>query len=195
MAIERLSQASILTLNKYSSMNAGAVSDYQLLSSTTLGGSQASITFTSDATWANFKHLQIRGVARTDVASIYVDSRIRFNGDSGANYSTHEMYGAGGSAPTSGGAASQNQLNIFYSAGSTAATYIFAPFTIDILDAFSTTKNKTARSLSGVVASSNLIDLRSGAWYSTSAITSININLASGNFIAGSRFSLYGLKG
>lgn len=195
MAIERLSQASILTLNKYASMNAGASSDYELIATVILGASQPTITFSQTATWANFKHLQIRGASRTDVASVYVDTRMKLNGDAGANYSVHEIYGAGTATPASGGAASQSVASCCYSAGSSAAASIYSALIVDILDPFSTTKNKTIRGFSGVVASSNLADLRSSAWYSLNAVTSIELNLASGNFVSGTRFSLYGIRG
>jgi hypothetical protein len=36
--------------------------------------------------------------------------------------------------------------------------------------------------------------LLSSAWYSTSAITSLTILPSSSNIVAGSRFSLYGLR-
>lgn len=170
----------------------GAAADYELISSTLLTGSQAVISFNTSSLSA-YKHLQIRATSRTDVASVYVDTRLRFNTDTGSNYSSHELYGAGGT-PASGGSGGLTSAGIAYSAGSSAASYVFSGMVIDILDFAATTKNKTARSLSGIAAASNLIDLRSGVWHSLSAVTQIDLS-TSGNFVAGSRFSLYGLKG
>jgi hypothetical protein len=65
---------------------------------------------------------------------------------------------------------------------------------IDILD-YQGTKNKTTRSLYGLHdANDKRIRLSSGLWMNTTAISSITISAASGNFTTASRFSLYGIK-
>jgi hypothetical protein len=69
---------------------------------------------------------------------------------------------------------------------------------VDLLDAYSTTKNKTTRSLSGgiVQSSESGVALSSGLWRSTSAITSATLLSGTGsNLSIGSRFSIYGIKG
>jgi hypothetical protein len=73
----------------------------------------------------------------------------------------------------------------------------FGAGVIDILDPFSTTKNKTLRGLGGITSSeATNIALRSGSWASTSAVTSITcLPFSADNWVAGSRFSLYGIKG
>ena len=174
----------------------GVAGAFELISTTVLASPAASVTFSSLSTSAaDYKHLQIRAISRSDVASSYVDTRVKLNGDTTTgNYSTHEFYGAGSGTPASGGAGPYYPPGIAYSSGASAAANAFGAFVIDILDFASTSKNKTLRGLSGVTATSNLVDLRSVGWYSTAAITSIELN-TSGNFIAGSRFSLYGLKG
>jgi hypothetical protein len=73
---------------------------------------------------------------------------------------------------------------------------VFGAFVVDILDPFETTKNTTVRSLGGMNAAWASIELRSGAWLSTSAAASILLKpLVGGNFVANSRFSIYGIKG
>jgi hypothetical protein len=74
------------------------------------------------------------------------------------------------------------------------STTIPAAFVCDILDPFETTKNKTIRSLAGYGSGGN-VNLYSGLWINTSALTSITILASSGNFASASRFSLYGIKG
>jgi hypothetical protein len=70
---------------------------------------------------------------------------------------------------------------------------------IDILDAFSTTKNKTVRSLSGAVSgdsNARRVDLNSGVRLSSNSIDSlsiISINI-SDELAPGSRYSLYGIR-
>jgi hypothetical protein len=61
------------------------------------------------------------------------------------------------------------------------------------LDFSNTSKNKTIRALTGGIDTETDINLTSGAWYSTAAVTSITFALAT-NYNAGSRFSLYGVK-
>lgn len=166
--------------------------DYELIGTVNVAGSTSTVTFTGIP--QNYKHLQVRGAARSDVASGYVDTRIKFNGDATAgNYSTHEVYGAGASA-AAGGAGSYYPAGIAYSAGSSSATGIFGAIMIDIPDYANTFKAKVARCISGVVGSSNLIDIRSVGWYQTPAIATIELN-TSGNFVAGSTFSLFGIRG
>jgi hypothetical protein len=177
----------------------GAVaSDYELIESYILGSSQSSITFSSLGTYSStYKHLQIRAVGRvTDSEFGSGDGiNVRFNGDSGANYSNHQLFGTGSSV-LSNAASSQNQtiLQRFTDAASTANAY--GAVVCDILDSFSTTKNKTIRLLGGNANNSSFIFLNSGAWYNTASITSIYLAPNVGtNFATGSRFSLYGIKG
>jgi hypothetical protein len=47
----------------------------------------------------------------------------------------------------------------------------------------------------GGITSEPIVGLYSGAWYNTTALTSITLDQIIGtNFVSGSRFSLYGLK-
>jgi hypothetical protein len=76
----------------------------------------------------------------------------------------------------------------------TSNTAIFGASIIDILDSYSTTKNKTMRAFSGANYALPDIRLSSGLFLSTAAINSITIFANIGpNFLAGSRFSLYGV--
>jgi hypothetical protein len=67
---------------------------------------------------------------------------------------------------------------------------------MDILDYGVTTKNTTMRALNGG-HEYNWIALASGVWMNTAAVTSITFNmpLTSANFVSGTRFSLYGIRG
>jgi hypothetical protein len=164
--------------------------DFELISTTVLAATATSVTLTLPAgTSTTYKHLQLRYLGQT--ASGGPDVQLRFNGDSGANYSWHIVYGNGTSAGTAS-ATSTNQIG-FGNASSGANA--FGGAIIDILDAFNTSKNKTTRSLYG--SQGNLtVGLWSGAWYSTSAISTITIlNSSAVNFTVGSRFSLYGVRG
>jgi hypothetical protein len=162
-----------------------ALSDYELIETQILGSSQANITFSNLNTYSSvYKHLQIR-MALTST----VDSSIKFrlNGDTGTNYSFHALDGRG-STIVSFAFTSENAGFIGYSfAGVMSAT-------LDLIDAYSTTTNKTTRALSGTTQSGNRVYLASSLRRSTESTTSITVLNEAGNFTVGSRFSIYGIR-
>ncbi len=170
---------------------------YDLLETTILTSSASSVTFSSLGDYSDYKHLQIRAVGRISTAINYTAAYMKFNGDSASNYSAHELVGTGSSV-SSGGQANATQPFIWRVAGANATSGSFGAALIDILDAFSTTKYKTVRSLSGghYINASNpaIIQLTSSNWRSTSATNSLEFQSASGDFVAGPRISLYGVK-
>lgn len=173
----------------------GVSSAFELISTSLISTTTSSVTFNVSTLSSTYKHLQLRVAGRADNSgSHYVYMGVRFNSDTAANYSVHEIYGAGSSVAT-GGAGSQTSAAIGYTSGAGAAANNFGVTIADILDPFSATKNKAIRGLSGVSSTSPLIDLRSSAWYSTSPVTSINVLVTGGSFVSGSRLSLYGIKG
>ena len=165
---------------------------YDLLETQVLASSASSVTFTGlDTLAAGYKHLQIRAVTRTTRASSNDVVLLNFNSDTGSNYAWHSLRGTG-SAVTSGAGTSQTyiQLGITQTTDNTADA--FGPLVADILDFSSSSKNTTVRSLSGQTTGNTFIDLRSGLFNSTSAVTSMELTQFGTNFVAGSRFSLYG---
>lgn len=169
------------------------VGAYDALASVTLSAATASVSFAGIPT--GYKHLQIRALIRG--ASTGGSMRLNFNGDSnGSNYSRHVLYGDGTSATSSAGFTDSVTAAIGDAPTSSNTASVFGGFVIDILDYASTTKYKTIRSLSGFDANgSGYIQLRSSAWYSTSAVASIVIyEGASTNLAIYSSFALYGIK-
>ena len=166
-------------------------SSYDLLTTTTLTSSAASITFAGLGSYSGYKHLQIRAVHR---ASAGEGPRIRLNGDSGSNYGQHRLVGDGTSV-SSAGFANSNVIPFGSTANNSTVANAFGVSVIDILDFGSSSKNTTVRFLQGE-AQDNLrgIEFRSGVWLNTAAVTSVEISFFSASFVAGSRFSLYGLK-
>jgi hypothetical protein len=178
----------------------GVEGDYELIATEILGSSQSSITFSNLGDYSStYKHLQIRMVTKSDRSDNNLDNPyIQFNGDTGNNYTWHFLEG-NGSSVSSGGFGNFNSTlanGIYPSTLGANTTSAFSGNVIDILDAYSSTKNKTIRSLSGGTNASNFIRLTSGFWLNTNALTSIVIKINVGpNFVAGSRFSIYGIKG
>jgi hypothetical protein len=168
----------------------GFSSDYELIETQILGSSQSSITFSGLGTYSStYKHLQLRMVTKYDNLINATDFYIRFNGDTGANYSHHRMLG-NGSSVSSTGAANTNQIFAGFIADE------FHSIVLDILDPYSTTKNKTTRSLLGLAGTTvKEVMLTSGNWRSTSSVTSITLlPLSPRVMVAGTRLSLYGIK-
>ena len=77
---------------------------------------------------------------------------------------------------------------------------IFNSFVMDIFDFADSSKNTTIRNLGGVnyanPSTGGRITLNSGLYLSTNSITSVTFDAFAGTqtFIAGCRFSLYGVK-
>lgn len=197
MAIASLKRSTLKVFNRYNNFLAGNIAtlpDYELISTQVLSSTASSISFTGlDTAASSYKHLQIRAVVR-DNRSGYAGSNcwLRFNG-APALYSNHSFYGTGSS--TGGGAAvSAGEIYLSDIVGGGGATNGFSPFITDVLDFSSTTKNKVARTIGGTNSGYNWMSLSSGSWMSTNPVTSITIFSTLGSFVAGSRFSLYGLR-
>ena len=171
---------------------------YELISTTVLGSDTSSVTFSSLGDYSStYKHLQIRGVARSSrTATNRDDSRIRFNGDTGSNYAYHALEGTGTSVGSYAGSSQTFGLFMFPSTNNDSSDR-FSPVVVDILDPYSTSKNTTVRSFNGRIGSSpNLVNLISTLWNNTASVTSITLDNDGGpNWVAGTRFSLYGIKG
>lgn len=183
-------------LGTLSSGVAAATGSYESIASQTLSSSQASITFSSIP--STYQHLQIRAISQdtnnNNFPSVYY---LEFNGSATAVYDTHFLWGNGTAANAN------NQLNGAYisfensqTRAYTGMTDAFGASIIDIHDYASTNKNKTVRAFTGAEANAAgyCVNLISGCWRNTSAISSIK--LTSGNsFSAKTVFSLYGIKG
>ena len=181
--------------------NAGYVpSTEDILAEVVLASSQASVTFSSlDTLAAGYQHLQIRYVARTDKTGDpdnYLHAQ--FNNVTSSSYASHQLQG-NGSSVLSSAIASQTYMRLANGSliGAGASAGAFSASVIDILDPFETTKNTTARALTGIsvgVTYSYVINLSRGVFLSTAAITEIDLFPLVASFVAGSRFTLIGLK-
>ena len=167
---------------------AGGGAAFELIESVILG-TDATVTFSNIP--QDYKHLQIRMAARGSYGVEDDYARMTFN--TGGSYAGHELIG-NGSTVTSVERVGGDY--IAWIGGNTMPANVFGAAIVDILDYSNTNKNTTARSLGGVFGNTfKTIRLISFAWFSTAAVTQIQLkNAANGNFKAGSRFSLYGIK-
>ena len=119
---------------------------------------------------------------------------MRMNG--ATSYWNHFLIGTGSTVVSEGFSA--NGIRAMNSLSVTANQFTVA--VMDILDPFSTAKNKTVRTLQGNTGTFNAIGLQSGSWASTTAVDSISFATGNtsygdgGSLAVGSRFSLYGWK-
>ena len=158
---------------------------YEKIQSTTLGSAASSIDFTSI------------GSGYTDLRIVYVCTQasanspiIKFNSDSGSNYSQTALKGDGSSA-SSGRETSATR--IYLNQGDSASTTIPCMYTIDIFSYAGSTFKTCLITSQTDKNGSGMVERNVGLWRSTSAITSISILTSAGNINAGSIATLYGI--
>ena len=164
---------------------AAAATSYESIATVTVGsGGASSVEFTSIAT--DWTHLQIRFIAR---CSSLVELRVQLNADTGTNYAWHEMW------TNANAGSSVGHMKLAYWNGFPSTADLFGAGVMDILDYKNTNKYKTLRTLSGYNnISTGGLQLNSGLWQNTNAITSVKIFPQSGSFQQYSNFALYGIK-
>lgn len=158
---------------------------YEIIATTTLGSSAATITFSSIS--ATYTDLVI--IAQMKNSGAGGDFLAYFNSDTGSNYS-RAILGGNGSTAYSARSSSASNARFNYSEPITSDGNTI--FRIDVMDYSNTTTYKTVisrgdRAVNSTVAIVNL-------WRSTSAINNIQFFTDTTNFAAGSIMTLYGIK-
>lgn len=191
MAINRFLQSSVQSgLPKFDSVWDGrsAVGSMDAIGTVLLSSTTSTITFSNIP--QTYTHLQISLLAGGSTAA---DAYLRFNNDSTASYFYHQVR-ANGPTAQSYSYSNQNQMSITTNIGQSST--LFNTGVCDILDYTNVNKNKTIRSLTGYdLNGSGEVVLLSGAWnnYST-AVSRIDLIMSTGNFLANTQVSLYGIK-
>lgn len=152
------------------------------LATTTLGASASSVTFSSIP--AVYKDLILFADYQMSSTGPPI---VRFNGDSGSNYSRVYMSGNGGVQNSTGGAGTSYEIG-YFAGGDRVRTIT------QIMDYSATDKYKTILDRVSNTGTYKTVAGIAARWGSTSAITSIYYG-AGTNFAAGSTFSLFGIKG
>jgi hypothetical protein len=166
--------------------------DFQSIATAVGTGSSGTITFSSIP--STYTHLQLRIIGRSTSTSTTVN--VTANSDTGSNYARHYLYGDGSTAGA-GANTSQTSMAVVFVAQSIDLANSYGVNVLDILDYSNTNKYKTTRVLTGldVNGSGGYIQLTSGLWQSTAAISTLTLTLSSANFTTASQFALYGIKG
>jgi hypothetical protein len=169
----------------------GEFSTYTPISSQTLSSNTSSITFSNIPT--TFTDLVLVCSARSAWTSDeYEAVGFRFNGDSSTNYSTTFIAGNGSSA-ASFRESSQPQITARMNP-STSSNTAFSSIIVQIQNYSNVTTNKTVLIRSNSSVEFYEVAANVGTWRSTSPITSLFVGNARANLVAGSTFTLYGIK-
>jgi hypothetical protein len=170
--------------------------DFEAIATFTVtGASTASITFSSIP--ATYQHLVVRGVLRSDRSGYTQTGNLfRLNGDTGSNYNWGQMYSSSGGTPTYESYANETALRIGEQPAANAPTSNFGFTWLQINDYASTNKYKTYHQHGGSDRNgTGFFGHNFGNWRSLSAVNSITFTEGAANYIAGTTFSLYGIKG
>jgi hypothetical protein len=164
-------------------------STYEKIATTTVsGGSTSTFTFNSiPGTYTDLRLIFIGNGTSTETALL------RFNSDTGTNYSATKLTGSGTSATS---ARNTNSTWIQLTDGDingfgTNPTYASA----DIFSYANSTTNKTCLiNKSSDQNGSGAVQVAVGLWRNTVAITSVTVLISGGNFTSGTTATLYGIK-
>jgi hypothetical protein len=149
---------------------------YTPLATVTLGSSASGITFSSIP--ATYRDLILICQYTNDNNPL-----VRFNSDSGNNYSFVRMLGSG-SAAFSDSDVNQSGIAIATGSATSGQTSI-----VQIMDYSATDKHKTVLIRNGLA--STFVNASANRWANTPAINTISFQV--GTYGAGSTFSLYGV--
>ena len=150
---------------------------------TTTGSGSTSVTFSSISGTYTDLILIMNGTA-SGPTNVYV----RFNGDTGNNYSSTNMAGNGSSA-TSGRNSNDPSIQAFFGYYDTT----IGSTIMQVMNYSNTTTNKTA--LARYNHTSNETRAAVGLWRNTAAITSITLLTSNtATFPSSTTFTLYGIK-
>jgi len=161
-------------------------STYTPIATTTLGSSQAGVTFSSISGYTDLKLVINVGT------NVNAYPFIQFNSDTGSNYSLTELLGNGSSASSSRG----SSLSHIQTFNINTTTAIDTMVTWDVMNYANTLTYKTV--LERASNAGNGTNAIVGLWRNTAAITSIYVGCINSGvartFNTGSTFTLYGIK-
>ena len=158
---------------------------YEKIATTTLSTTTATVTFSSIS--GSYTDLVLVENGQSSTGGVY--TRIRFNSDTGSNYSATYIYGNGTAA---GSDTYSNMTFIPVAYVASVETNFNHNTIINIQNYSNSTTYKTVLARSNNAATAT--DATAALWRSTSAITSIEYYLNSGSWATGSTFTLYGIK-
>jgi hypothetical protein len=153
---------------------------YDLIATTTLAASSPEVVFGSIPQGYRDLVFVLSGLGGS------ANITLRYNGDSGSNYSFVDMVGNGSSTSSASG-------TVTFAYGGAMTTSGQGNNIVQIMDYSATDKHKT--SLARTSYATNYAIAYASRWANTSAITSVVVGTNSGTFSSGHTLSLYGVIG
>jgi hypothetical protein len=150
---------------------------YEPIATTTLSTTATTVTFSTIPQTYTDLIMVFNGTGGNNVS-------LQFNSDTGNNYSTTRIRGDGSSASSSRWSNIPTMYGSFSSGLQNSIWHVF--------NYTNTTTNKTGLNRGGGAADN--VEAYVGLWRNTSAISSMTVNVQSGNFSSGSTFALYGIR-
>jgi len=160
---------------------------YDNIATTTLSSAASTITFSSIP--ATYTDLRVVLVARAVSTSISVD--VRFNSDSGTNYSKTLLYGDGTSAQS---ATYFNQTQIGTNFGSAFDATNPGLLTMDLFSYAGSTNKTILFTVDNDLNGSGETQRTVALWRNTAAINTIALISSANQFKIGTTATLYGIK-
>jgi hypothetical protein len=165
------------------------------IADSTAGGAVASFDFTSIP--GTYAHLLVMCSLRGDTAATSAAVQARFNNDSAANYDDQRLTGSA-AVPASAEALAATSATVGICPANTATANYFGGLCAFIPKYASTTGNKIFVApfayWIGTSGGNGVVGVGSGQWRTAgTAITRLTLLPSAGNFVAGSRATLYGL--
>jgi hypothetical protein len=153
---------------------------YTPLANTTLASASSTVTFSSIS--QAYRDLIV--VLNFPTTASVGDVGMRFNSDTGTNYTYVEAFGSGASTGSSAGSRSYNVIGYLTSVTRIATIS-------QIMDYSATDKHKTTLTRENDAAGT--LRMLATRWANTSAVTSLSLITQTNSFPIGSTFSLYGI--
>jgi len=160
-----------------------AGSTYTPIATTTLGSATASVDFSSIS---GYTDLVLIVSAKANTAAD--DLALRFNSDSGSNYSYTTLTGNGTTASSS------RSANVTFAILDFNGSVRTGDYTTNVVSIQNYSNSTTYKTVLARSNSSAGVDANVCLWRNTAAITAIRVLLTGGtNFASGSTFTLYGI--
>ncbi len=177
---------------------AGGVEAFDLLESVVLTDTSSLVSFTNINTnyGSQYKNLQVRVIARSNVSQNSVLGVMRINGSStSSHYWQYDLYSEG--FGVSSADSNQSNAGILYRyPGNSRDNGVFGYFNIDFNSAFDSTTYKSFVGTYGWIDSSYYYHFLTSGQYrnGTSPIDSLAFASNDGSFLPGSQFQIYGVR-
>jgi hypothetical protein len=156
---------------------------YTPLANITLGSTASSITFSSIP--ATYRDLVVAYNGQFTAAANFL---VRLNSDTGSNYNHLVMRG-----PVSSETGTYSEFYAFWNNAQSGSRQVM---NLNIMDYSATDKHKTLLNRTGYTRTDGgavVVEAQALRWASTSAVSTVQISVSTGNFAIGSTFGLYGI--